>query len=110
MKRVPIRILLAIEIDQGLVNQDKLEMKVAAFLEMINSKMDAFDPKTGEKVRTKFDDALIVHINKDKKKVPIKIISPRLENGRYVAFNAIFGCYDNFGKPNFGTLKGLVHG
>lgn len=85
-----ISALLAPEISDGLINKLKLFQKIEAFLEMINSEMNAFDPRTGEKVRMKFDDSLIVSFKNKKEKKKIKIVSPRLKNGKYFCKGILF--------------------
>ncbi len=86
MTRKPIAELFDLEIGSGLVNQDRLEEKVAAFLEFVDGKFQAFDVKTGNQQRLKFNDAVKVSFNNQygvKKTAFIK--SPRFEQGRYVA-------------------------
>ena len=100
-EKIPIRILLGKEIKEGLINQDKLERKIAAFLEFVNSEIKAFDAKSGEKRRLSFNDAVTVSFYKNKKKIPILIISPRFEKSQYVASCILFGAYDINGQPFF---------
>ena len=98
--QIPIKYLLASEINKGLINQERLEEKIAAFLELVNKEIKAFDVKSGEKRRLSFDDAVQVSFNRNGEKIPILIISPRFINGSYVASNIVYGKYIN-NKPYF---------
>lgn len=76
--------LLADEIENGFVNKNKLEEKIAAFLEFVNLEMKAFDVKNGHEHRIMFEDSLVVSMKKGKETKKIKIVSPRLTKGEYV--------------------------
>lgn len=93
LKRIPIVELLAEEIEKGEINKSRLEEKVAAFLEFVNNDFNAFDAKTGQKNRITFNDAVVVSFNKNKLKIPISILSPRFEKGKYVAKGIKFGIF-----------------
>jgi len=98
--RFQIKTLLRNEIEKGEINEERLLTKVAAFLEMINSKMNAFDSKTGERNRLTFEDAMQCNFKRGEEKIPLKIISPRFVNGQYVASRVEFGTNVG-GKPFF---------
>lgn len=93
-----IRLFFEKEIFDGLINQEKLEKKIAAFLEFANAQIKAFDIKTGEKKRVAFNDAVIISFTKDGVKIPVLIKSPRFINGKYVAKSIIYGSYDPISK------------
>ena len=97
--------LLKEEIDNGFINKNKLEEKVAAFLEFVNNDFRAFDVKIGEQRRITFEDCVCFSFKKDKNKVSLKVVSPRLTNGEYVCAGIILNNFETRGFIDAGEIK-----
>ena len=108
--RLPLKILLALEMELGYIDGDKLEERVAATLEFTNKELKSFDMKKREEGPTRFADQLVVWMRRGNLRLPLLIVSPRLENGKYIAQNVIIGQTDAHGQPYFGLpgKKGLI--
>jgi hypothetical protein len=106
--RIPLKQLFAFEIANGTVNAEKLEKVISASMEFVNSELKAFDTKKKREAPLRFGDSMIVWIKRGEGKIPVMIISPRFELGKYRAKRIVYGDVDGNGKPCFTSLKRTI--
>lgn len=96
-----IKDVLVAEIDQGLVNWDKLSAKLHAALQMVGNDFESITAE-GQKVNGKFSDEITFRIKKSKFEVfCYKLIEPRFRNGELWCTGLQVGTYNQAGRPIF---------